>query len=131
MVRWLAILGVVAHGIVAWFHGDAHRQLGVGLNDWQRVFVDVVILAAPVVAIVMLWTRIARWGYLLLALAMAGALVFGVYHHFIAISPDNIAHLPEGNAQAMFKTTAVLLVVTETFATIIGCWGWLAGRAQV
>src|SRR5215475_11794704 len=98
MVRWLAILAVVAHAIVAWFHGDAHRQLGVGLNDWQRVFVDVVILAAPVVAVVLVWTRAARWGYLLLAAAMAGALVFGVYHHFIAISPDHVAHLPEGDA---------------------------------
>src|SRR5215813_9444399 len=131
MVRWLATFAVVAHGIVAWLHGDAHRQLGVSLNAWQRVFVDVVILAAPIVAIVMLWTRIARWGYLLLAAAMAGALAFGVYHHFIAISPDHVAHLPEGDAQMLFKTTAVLLSVTEAFALAVGCWGWLGGRSRI
>jgi hypothetical protein len=130
MMRWLAILAVVAHAIIAWLHGDAHRQLGIGLNDWQKVFVDVVILAAPFVAIVMLWTRAARWGYLLLAAAMAGALAFGVYHHFIAISPDHVAHLPEGDAQVIFKTTAVLLSITEAFALGVGCWGWLAGRSR-
>src|SRR5215813_8815105 len=104
MARWLATLAVVSHGIVVWFHGAAHKELGVGLpTTWERVFVNVVILAAPVVALVLVWTPLVRWGYLLLALSMFGSLVFGVYHHYLAVSPDHVEHLPAGNAVGMFK----------------------------
>ena len=75
MVRWLATLAVLSHGVVVWFHKVAHQELGVGLpTTWERVFVNVVILAAPVVALVLVWTPWVRWGYLLLALSMFGAL---------------------------------------------------------
>jgi hypothetical protein len=130
MLRWLATIAVMSHAGVAWLHGAAHKQLGVGLNTWQTLFVQVVITAAPLVAMVLVWTRLARWSYLLLALVMAGALGFGIYHHYIAVSPDHVAHLPPGDAQTMFKATAVLLIVTETIALGIGFWGWRAGRAK-
>ncbi len=95
MMRWLATLAVVSHGVVVWFHKVAHQELGVGLPmSWERVFVNVVILAAPVVALVLVWTPWSRGGYLLLALSMFGALVFGIYHHYMAMSPDHVAHLP-------------------------------------
>jgi thiol-disulfide isomerase/thioredoxin len=124
MGRWLATLAVVSHGVVVWFHGAAHKDLGVGLAQWEHVFVDVVILAAPVAALVLVWTPLVRWGYLVLALSMAGALVFGVYHHYMAVSPDHVAHLPAGDAQAMFKLTAAILIVTEAFGTAVGAWGF-------
>jgi hypothetical protein len=130
MVRWLATLAVLSHAMVAYFHGTAHKQLGVGLEPWERWFVDVVILGAPLVALVLIWTRLTRCGFLVLAISMFGALVFGVYHHYGAISPDHVAHLPPGEAQTLFKTTAVLLVVTEALGLGAGIWGWLAGRAK-
>ena len=130
MVRWLATLAVLSHGVVVWLHGGAHKELGVGLAAWERIFVDVVILVVPLLAMVLVWTPWARGGYLLLALSMFGALVFGIYHHYLAISPDHVAHLPPGDAQAIFKTTALLLVVTEAIGAGVGCWGWLIGRAK-
>ena len=96
MLRWLATLAVLSHALIAWLHGQAHKDLGVGLNEWQTWFVRIVILAAPWIAIVLVWTKWSRLGYLLLALSMAGALPFGIYHHYIAVSPDHVAHLPAG-----------------------------------
>lgn len=130
MLRWLATLAILSHAGVAWLHGQAHKELGVGLNTWQTLFVNVVITAAPLVAMVLVWTRQARWGYLLLALSMAGALLFGIYHHYIAVSTDHVSHLPPGDAQKMFKTTAILLIVTETIALAVGILGWRARRAN-
>jgi hypothetical protein len=131
MGRWLATLAVVSHGVVVWFHGAAHKDLGVGLAPWEHLFVDVVILAAPVVALILVWTPLVRWGYLVLALSMFGALVFGVYHHYMAVSPDHVAHLPAGDAQTAFKLTAALLVVTEAFGTAVGAWGFFGKRAKL
>jgi hypothetical protein len=132
MMRWLATFAVVSHGVVVWFHGAAHKDLGVGLAYvWERIFVDVVILGAPVVALVLIWTPLKRCSYLTLALSMAGALVFGIYHHYMAISPDHVGHLPPGDAQTMFKATAALLVLTEAFGTVIGVLGWRGGRPKL
>ncbi len=78
---------------------------------------------APLVAMVLLWTRLARAGAILLLVSMAASLVFGAYYHFLLAGPDNVLHLPIGSAQTSFQLTAVLLVITEGF----GCWAaWLA-----
>ncbi len=131
VARWLATLAVLSHAAVSWLHGMAHKDLGVGLALWERIFVDIVILGAPVVALILIWTPLKRCGYLVLALSMAGALLFGVYHHYMAISPDHVAHLPPGDAQTMFKITAALLVATEALGAAVGAWGWLNGRAKL
>jgi hypothetical protein len=131
MVRWLATLAVFSHAAVSWLHGNAHKELGVGLELWEKIFVHVVIQVAPVVALVLIWTPLKRCGYLTLALSMAGSLVFGVYHHYMAVSPDHVAHLPPGDAQTLFKATAALLVVTEAIGFVTGVWGWRAARAKL
>jgi hypothetical protein len=120
----------LAHAIVAAWHGMAHARLGVDLNAWQQTYVAIVIVLAPLVAVVMLWTRRARWGYALLAVAMAGSLVFGVYHHYIAISPDHVSHLPPGDWQEMFRLTALLLAGTEALGMCSGLWGLWYGQSE-
>ncbi len=130
MLRRLATFAVISHAFVSWVHGMAHKDLGVGLELWERIFVDVVILGA-VVAIILIWTPLKQCGYLTLALSMAGALVFGVYHHYMAVSPDHVEHLPPGDAQTMFKMTAALLVATEALGTVVGAWGWLRRRTKL
>jgi ACR3 family arsenite efflux pump ArsB len=40
-----------------------------------------VIFVAPLIAMVLTWTRLARLGFLLLAASMAGSLIFGVTYH--------------------------------------------------
>ena len=123
MVRWLSTAAVLAHFVVSWLHGRAHAELGVGLNAWQHAYVVVVILVAPIVAMVLVWTRYARVGFLLLTLSMAGALVFGGYFHYIGVSPDHVSHLPPGDAQGAFRTTAFLLVLTELLGVVVGLLG--------
>ena len=64
-----------------------------------------------------------RAGGALLALSMAGALVFGVYYHFILPGPDHVTHisLPVSlDMRDIFDVSAVLLALFE-------CLGVLAG----
>jgi len=39
------------------------------------------------------------------------------------ISPDHVSHIPPGAAQGLFRTTALLLVLTELFGVVVGMWG--------
>ena len=80
---------IIAHLVVNYFHGAAHVTLAIGLVDWEREFLAIVILLAPILAGVMLLSRLRRAGGWLLAASMAGACVFGVYKHFIGAGPDN------------------------------------------
>lgn len=113
-------LVVVAHLVVVLFHGQAHTRLGVGLANWQQVYVMVVILLAPLVALVLSWTRYARAGIWLLLGSMLASLIFGALYHYIIISNDHISHLPAGDARGLFRITALLLLVTETLGVIVG-----------
>lgn len=116
----LVAVAVLAHLAVTMFHGRAHEQLAIGLSTWQNVYVMSVILAAPLIAMVLTWTRLARMGLYLLILSMFGALIFGFFYHYVSVSPDNVAHLPPGDARGLFRTTALLLLVTELFGVVVG-----------
>ena len=120
MKRWIGTAVVLAHFAVVMFHGSAHTQLKVGLAPWQTAFVLIVIVIAPLLAAILIWTRFSRFGFGLLALAMGGALVFGVYFHYLTISPDHVSHLPPGDAQGTFQLTALLLAITEAIGLVIG-----------
>jgi len=120
MKRWLGTAVVLAHFAIVMFHGSAHTQLKVGLAPWQTAFVLIVIVIAPLLAAIIIWTRFSRFGFGLLALAMAGALFFGVYFHYLTISPDHVSHLPPGDAQGTFRLTALLLAMTEAIGLVIG-----------
>jgi len=115
---WVTI-AVVAHLIVVLLHGQAHTRLSVGLSNWQQSYVLVVIVIAPLVALVVSFTRYARAGLWLLLASMLGSLIFGACYHYLIISPDHVAHLPPGDARGLFRSTALLLLVTETFGVVV------------
>lgn len=117
--RVSAAVIVVAHLVVNVLHGQAHGSLGVGLSSWQNYFVISVILLAPLVALGLLLTRYLRAGLWLLFASMLGALVFGLCYHYVIISPDNIAHLPAGDARSLFRVTALLLSITEALGVAV------------
>ena len=121
--RIVCTIAVLAHLAVNLLHGRAHEALGVGLSAWQNIYVIVVILIAPLVAMVLLWTRYARPGLWLLVVSMAGSLVFGAVYHYVVVSPDHVSHLPPGDAQGMFRMTALLLILTELFGVVVGLLG--------
>ena len=113
------IIAVLVHLIVSWFHGQAHTRLGVGLSAWQQMYVFVVIFLAPLVALALSFTRYVRAGLLLLLVSMLGSLIFGAVYHYVIVSPDHVAHLPAGEAQGLFRVTAVLLLITEAFGVVV------------
>ena len=119
---WIAIV-VTAHLIVNLLHGQAHTRLGVGLSNWQQWYVIVVILLAPLVALVLSLTRYLRTGLWLLFATMLGSLIFGACYHYLIISPDHVAHLPAGDARGLFRMTALLLLATEAWGVVVAAIG--------
>jgi len=113
-------VAVLAHLVVNVLHGRAHGELGVGLSAWQNIYVITVILIAPLIALLLLWTRYARLGLLVLVISMAGSLIFGVIYHYVIVSLDHVSHLPPGDAQGVFRMTALLLVLTELLGLAAG-----------
>lgn len=126
----VGIVAVLAHLVIVLLHGIAHARLDIELASWQRSYVALVIAAAPLVAAVLLSTRSVRGGLILLVTSMAGSLIFGVYYHYLAVSPDHVSHLPPGDSQGLFRVTALLLVATESFAIVLGLLSLLSLRSK-
>jgi hypothetical protein len=59
-------------------------------------------------------------------------MLFGIYYHFIEVSPDHVSHLPAGDSQALFISTAILLIPAELAAAAFGFWSWrrMGGHAK-
>lgn len=110
---------VIAHLIVNLLHGRAHTELGVGLTSWQQFYVIAVILLAPLIALLLSWTRYARTGLWLLLGSMLGSLIFGACYHYIIVSSDHVAHLTPGDARGLFRATALLLLITEAAGVVL------------
>jgi hypothetical protein len=115
---------VLLHAGALLAHDAAHRSLGIDLALWQEAFAYVVIAAGPLAALALLRAR-PQAGYALLALTMAGALDFTVYHHYVAVSPDHVAHLPPGEARSLFSWTAAALAALEVAGLLAGWRGWV------
>ena len=121
-LRQLGIAIVILHLLIVTPHSMAHTQLQIGMNNWQNIYIGLVILLGPIVSAALLAIR-RKTGFSLLALTMAGSLVFGVYYHFIAAGPDNVASLHPHAWTSTFQLSAVLLAVTELCGTIVGVLG--------
>ena len=78
-----------------------------------------IISIAPVVALIMIWTRYPNAGLWLMLLSMFGSFVFGCYHHFIELGTDNVSLIPAGDWRLAFQITAVLLAFIEAAGCIL------------
>jgi hypothetical protein len=119
------ITGLVAvHFVVEAWHGSAHSQLAVMLPPEKIAFVCIVILAAPIVAALLTWTRHVAVGVWVFFLSMLGSFLFGAYHHYVVVSPDHIHHLPDGSAEArsVFIASAAALALLELAAALYGAF---------
>jgi len=119
-IRLYATVVVLAHLVVNLVHGSAHQQLHIDLSSTQMLFVVAVILIGPLVALPLLWSRAQRLGFGLLALTMGGALIFGLYNHFVAAGPDHVSAQGTGQWGTTFVITAWLLLMAEAAGTYIG-----------
>ena len=118
-----AIGVILIHLAVSLVHGLAHSRLGISLNAAQAIFVGALITAAPLVAGYLLGKNRLCAGGALLAASMAGALVFGVFYHFIAPGNDNVNHqflLGPATWKDLFDQTAIGIAVLEGLGTILG-----------
>ena len=111
---------VLAHLLVNIAHGLAHHELHVGLALPATMFVILVVLIAPLLAMGLLWTAEKRLCLMLLSLSMSGSFLFGLYHHFLAMGPDHVDSQPWSPWGLTFGLTAYLLLVTEAIGTYIG-----------
>jgi len=87
-------IAVVIHAIVVALHGLAHEKIPVSLSLLQSLFVGSIIVLVWIAAMILLWTPLQQTGSWLLLSSMAGAILFGLYHHFIVISPDHVSQVP-------------------------------------
>ena len=122
---------VVAHVLVNIAHGLAHRELRVGLAPPDLIFVIMVVLISPLLAMGLLWTAAKRLGLMLLLFSMFGSFLFGLYHHFLAMSPDHVRSQPPGPWGLAFVLTAYGLLITEALGTYVGVhFLWIAKTAS-
>ncbi len=122
-MRYAALALILVHAGVLIGHDVAHRGLGVGLLPWQTVYAYTLIVAGPLLAGGLLLAGRARLGYRLLASFMFAAMVFGVYHHYVGISPDHVDHLPAGEHQSLFRHTALWMALVEIAGTALDVGG--------
>ncbi len=136
MTRIAITFFVVIHLAATLWHGDAHTKLAIGLSPAKTIFVYIVILTAPIVAAGLVWTRYVSAGLWVFVLSMLGALLFGAYHHYVMVSPDNISHLPVGNPEfhSQFISSAAAIALLELASALCGafCLGlhWAQSRAR-
>lgn len=121
-IHILSILIVLLHLVITVPHGLAHGNLQIQMSTWQNVYILTVINLLPLVAAVLIWRR-KRLGFTLLIVSMIGSFLFGVFYHFIAAGPDNVASVPAHPWSHTFQLTAVLLAVSEAAGVIAGFVG--------
>ena len=124
-----AIVG--AHLLVNIVHGLAHRELHIGLALPASIFVIVVVLIAPLLALALVWTVKKRLGLILLTLSMSGSFLFGLYHHFLAMGPDHVNSQPWNPWGLTFGLTAYALLITEAIGTYTGIHFLWVSKAAV
>lgn len=112
--RWLTA-AVLTHLVISIVHGTAHTEAHVPLSRAANLFVFIVILAGPLVGLALTWPsqRIGSW---LIAITMAGSLVFGLVNHFVFAGPDHVAEVAR-QWRPLFATTAVLLALSEALGS--------------
>jgi hypothetical protein len=112
---WTAAI-VALHLVMSVVHGAAHDRAHVAMPGAANLFVFVVILGGPLAGVALLW-RAPQFGGPLVAVTMAGSLLFGLVNHFVLPGPDHVAQVA-ASWRPMFTATAVLLALTEAAGTI-------------
>jgi hypothetical protein len=103
-------------------HAAAHITEEISLPPAANVFVVLVILLAPFLALVLVYTRRLRAGAWLLFASMLGALLFGLTYHLVLPGPDNIMQMTGEPWAIVFQISALLLAMIETGGAVVGGW---------
>ena len=114
----IAIVHAIANGL----HGLAHGSIPIPLSLLQALFVGIVIFLIPIVATILLWTQFDRIGSWLLLSSIAGSLLFGIYNHFIVMSPDHVSQVSFAGWGLLFQITAILILMVDGLGSGVGLW---------
>ena len=115
---------VAVHHAIAYIHGGAHTDLVIVMSAYQNAFIYFVILVVPLAGAVLIWMRWSRIGLWAVIIGMTGALVFGVTHHYMLVSPDHIAHLPAATPHLhdTFIWTAGAIAILEGVCAMVAAY---------
>ena len=116
-MRNMGTLIVSVHMAALLGHASSHAHLTIGVGTWRSAFIAIVIFAAPLFAMILLWMRFQTAGLYSLGISMAGSLIFGVYYHFVVAGADNAVGMGPGVWRTAFRITAGLLAAIEA----LGC----------
>jgi hypothetical protein len=118
--RFLLVTFVLSHAAVTVIHGVAHELAHVPVSAMAQLYIVLVIIAGPLVG---LWLagRYPAFGGWLVALTLAGSLVFGLVNHFVIPGVDHVTHV-DAQWRWLFGLSAGLLVVTEATGSGMGVW---------
>ena len=113
------------HAAAVAAHAAAHLGAAVALSPVATVYVWLVIIAGPLLGWWICKSGRPRAGSAIVACCMAGALIFGLWNHFLAagadhINADHISMIGAGPWQGPFRVTAIALAVVEAAGTIAG-----------
>jgi MFS family permease len=114
-----AALVVLVHTVVMLVHGVAHMRLNVALSPWASIYVLGIAGIGPIAGLLLLRSSRKRTGATILLTTMIGALLFGLWKHFIAHGADHVMHLQAGPWRLPFQATAALLAVSEAAGAVI------------
>jgi hypothetical protein len=115
---------VIVHLAASLWHGNAHTHLGIELSTEQTLFVYIIVIIAPVVAAILVWTRYVSMALRVFCLSMLGSFLFGAYQHYVLVSPDNIHYLQAGTpaCHSHFMISACLIALIELGSALYGAF---------
>ena len=116
MDRRLMVVALV-HAAVSIAHGVPHDAAGVTLAPWQYAVVTVTTLGPLAVAWVADRRPVAA-GYAFAALLVV-SVVFGVAHHWLLASPDNVRNVAAPH-HVPFEWSAAVLAVVGAVGVVTG-----------
>src|SRR5205809_6153457 len=114
----IVVAVVLGHLVVSLVHGAAHSGAAIPMTLAANLFIWIVILAGPLAGLWMARSRPVAGGWVI-AITMAGSLVFGVVNHFVIVSPDHVS-VVAAEWRTLFEVTAVLLAVLEAVGVVSG-----------
>lgn len=129
-IAFAGLAFVLVHLGISTIHGAAHRGATVGLTTFGNAYVVVVITLAPLVAAVLLFTRLRAIGALLLALSMLGSFSFGFWYHFLSSTNDNVAEV-HGPWHFTFLWSAIALAMVELAGVLIAVMICRAAKREI
>lgn len=116
----LTLLAIaLVHVVVQLAHGYGHIAADVPNTAVQQVFILIVIVVLPLVAVFVAFRKNVRLGALLFATSMLASFCFGYLLHFVIDSPDLHSNVV-GEHESIFFHSALNLALIEAIGFVSG-----------